>query len=612
MPTKQPAHHPASTQAAQAPAASPAPAAAEVIRINGPAVFASGASSMRMGDQVLVGELELTGEIIRQDGDIATIQVYEDTTGLKPGAKVVSTGAPISVELGPGLLRSIYDGIQRPLDAIFDKSGMYIARGIRVPSLSTTATWAFTPKLKPPAEVAGCDIIGVVPETEFTEHRIMVPPHLKGTLTAIAPAGEYTIADTIATLRTASGDVPLRLAHSWPVRTPRPTASRLEVNVPLFTGQRTIDFFFTIARGGAAAIPGGFGTGKTVTQHQLAKWCDASIIVYIGCGERGNEMTQVLQEFPHLKDPRTGKPLMERTVLIANTSNMPVTAREASIYTGITIAEYYRDMGYPVAVMADSTSRWAEALREIGGRLEEMPAEEGYPAYLASRLAEFYERAGRVTIGTGDSAREGSISVVGAVSPQGGDFSEPVTQHTRRFVRAFWALDKALASARHFPSINWNDSYSEYIEDVSDWWRQAASAFDYAAMRSRAMNILQEENKLQQVVKLVGPDALPDKQRLVLATAQLLKEGFLQQNAFHDNDMYCTPEKQLRMMDVILHFHDAASAIIETGVPCVRIIGLPLLADIIRLKTEIPSTEAERISLMKEQIDHVLNDVKSA
>ncbi len=583
---------------------------AEVIRINGPAVFARGTSAMRMGDQVLVGDEQLTGEIIRQDGDVATIQVYEDTTGLMPGAIVTSMGEPLSVELGPGLLTSIFDGIQRPLNSIFDISGMYIARGIRVPSLSRTKTWHFTPRVAPPAEVEGTAIIGIVNETEFIEHRIMVPPNMKGTLVQIVAEGDYTVEQPVATLRTAKGDVPLRLAHSWPIRVPRPVAGRLEANVPLFTGQRVIDFFFTIARGGAAAIPGGFGTGKTVTQHQLAKWCDASVIVYIGCGERGNEMTQVLQEFPNLTDPKTGHPLMHRTVLIANTSNMPVTAREASIYTGITIAEYYRDMGHHVAIMADSTSRWAEALREIGGRLEEMPAEEGYPAYLASRLAEFYERAGRVTIGTGKNAREGSVSVVGAVSPQGGDFSEPVTQHTRRFVRAFWALDKALASARHFPSINWTDSYSEYVGDVSGWWHATVTEFDYPAMRVWAMGLLQEENRLQQVVKLVGPDALPDKQRLVLATARLLKEGFLQQNAFHENDMYCTPEKQLRMMDLILHFHNVATEVVGKGVPCARILELPLLADIVRVKTDVSCKDAATISKMKETITTTLNSLK--
>jgi len=566
---------------------------------------------MRMGDQVLVGDDNLTGEIIRQDGAVSTLQVYEDTTGLKPGASVVSTGAPLSVELGPGLLSSIYDGIQRPLERIFEQSGMYIGRGIRVDNLRRDVRWRFIPRLAAGAEVQGGDIIGVVNETEFIEHRIMVPPRLAGTLVSIEPENDYTVDDTIAVLRTAEGaEEPLRLSHRWPVRVARPVAGRLEPNVPLFTGQRVIDFLFTIARGGAAAIPGGFGTGKTVTQHQLAKWSDASVIVYIGCGERGNEMTQVLQEFPELKDPKTGRPLMQRTVLIANTSNMPVTAREASIYTGITIAEYYRDMGYHVAIMADSTSRWAEALREIGGRLEEMPAEEGYPAYLASRLAEFYERAGRVTVGRGAQAREGSVSVVGAVSPQGGDFSEPVTQHTRRFVRAFWALDKALASARHFPSINWNDSYSEYVEDVMAWWQQSVPGFDYGAMRAQAMELLQEENKLQQVVKLVGADALPDRQRLVLTTVRIIKEAFLQQNAFHENDAYCTPEKQLRMMEVILHFHKEAGAVLDKGIPCARILDLDIIPTIIRMKTDFSCPDAERISKLKDEISYVLQNIK--
>ncbi|MCX7002008.1 MAG: V-type ATP synthase subunit A [bacterium] len=583
---------------------------AKVTRINGPAVFASGTSAMRIGDQVLVGDHNLMGEIIRQDGDIATIQVYEDTTGLQPGAPVVGTGRQLSVELGPGLLRSIYDGIQRPLDKIYAISKTFIARGIVVPSLDRTTRWHFVPTRKVGSAVGPSSILGTVKETELIEHRILVPPDVAGTLSALVAEGEYTVDEVIGAVTTATGETPLRMFHAWPVRKPRPVFDRLEPNIPLFTGQRVIDFFFPIARGGAAAIPGGFGTGKTVTQHQLAKWSDASVIIYIGCGERGNEMTQVLQEFPELKDPRTGRPLMDRTVLIANTSNMPVTAREASIYTGITIAEYYRDMGYHVAVMADSTSRWAEALREIGGRLEEMPAEEGYPAYLASRLAEFYERAGRARIGNADDRREGSVSVVGAVSPQGGDFSEPVTQHTRRFVRCFWALDKALAAARHFPSINWNDSYSEYINDVTPWWQTVSKEFDYRTLRERAMALLQEENKLQQIVKLVGPDALPDRQRLVLVTARLLKDGFLQQNAFNANDVYCTPEKQLRMMDVILYFHDRAGKMIEEGVPCVRMTDLEVLSHIIRMKTDISSADAANISKLKDEIDYALKGLK--
>ncbi|MCX7847377.1 MAG: V-type ATP synthase subunit A [bacterium] len=583
-----------------------------VIRINGPAVFARGTSAMRMGDQVLVGEEGLTGEIIRQEGDVATIQVYEDTTGLRPGAPVVSTGEPLSVELGPGLLTSIYDGIQRPLGAIYARSGIYIGRGMRVSRLPRERRWRFVPVKAVGEVVAGGAILGLVEETGLIEHRVMVPPRMRGELVWVAGEGEYTVDEPIARVRGDSGvEEVVRLAQRWPVRVARPVVERLEAEVPLFTGQRVIDFFFTIARGGAAAIPGGFGTGKTVTQHQLAKWSDANVIVYIGCGERGNEMTQVLQDFPELKDPKSGRPLMERTVLIANTSNMPVTAREASIYTGITIAEYYRDMGYHVAVMADSTSRWAEALREISGRLEEMPAEEGYPAYLASRLAEFYERAGRVIVGSDGEAREGSVTVVGAVSPQGGDFSEPVTQHTRRYVRAFWALDKALASARHFPSINWSDSYSEYVQEVMGWWRDSVPGFDYVAMRREAMALLQEESKLQQVVKLVGADALPDRQRLILTTARLIKEGFLQQNAFHENDAYCTPEKQLRMMDVILHFHREASAAVEKGVPCARIMELEIIPAMIRMKTDYSCAEAERISKLKEEVTYVLRGLKT-
>jgi len=581
----------------------------KVIRINGPAVYADETGAMNMGDQVLIGELELTGEIIRQDGDISTIQVYEDTTGVKPGEIVVGTNEPLSVELGPGLLSSIYDGIQRPLDKIHEISGSFIGRGISVPKISKEKIWHFVPVAKKGDVISGNDILGTVQETELLNHKILVPPKVSGTITEMIDEGDYTVEEIIAKVSNDKGEQELKMYHKWAVRIPRPVVQRLEPNIPLFTGQRVIDFFFTIARGGTAAIPGGFGTGKTVTQHQLAKYSDANLIVYIGCGERGNEMTQVLQEFPELKDPKTGLPLMDRTVLIANTSNMPVTAREASIYTGITIAEYYRDMGLHIAIMADSTSRWAEALREISGRLEEMPAEEGYPAYLASRLAEFYERAGRAVVGGKVEKREGSVSVIGAVSPQGGDFSEPVTQHTKRFVRAFWALDKSLAGARHFPSINWNNSYSEYVSDVAEWWEKEGGDFNYQEMRERAMTILQEENRLEQVVKLVGPDALPDRQRLVLTTAKLIKEGFLQQNAFHDNDVYCTPEKQLRMMDVILHFHDEAGKIIAKGVPCVQLLSLDIIPHIIRMKTDIPCDKAADISKLKDEIDYVLGDL---
>ena len=574
-----------------------------VYRVNGPAVTAANTSELSMGEQVLVGDLNLPGEIIRQEGDMSTIQMYEDTTDIKPGDVVKGLGSALSVELGPGLLGSFYDGIQRPLDRIYEKTGTFISRGVSVPKLNEEKKWHFVPKVKVGDELKGCDIIGEVEESRLIIHKIMVPPDKQGKLVSLAPEGEYTIKDEIGRLE--DGTI-LRLAQKWPVRHPRPAKGRLEPNVPLFTGQRVIDFFFTIARGGAAAIPGGFGTGKTVTQHQLAKWCDANVIVYIGCGERGNEMTQVLQEFPELKDPKSGYPLIERTVLIANTSNMPVTAREASIYTGITIAEYYRDMGYHVAIMADSTSRWAEALREISGRLEEMPAEEGFPAYLGSRLAEFYERAGRVTQGEGEKMREGSISVIGAVSPQGGDFSEPVTQNTRRYIRAFWALDKALASARHFPSINWNDSYSEYVAEVLAWWKKEVPELDYASMREEAMRILQEENKLQQVVKLVGPDALPDRQRVLLETADIIKQAFLQQNAFHSNDVYCSPRKQLRMMDVILDFYDEALKAVGAGVPFTKIAASDIITKMIRMKTDFGNEEAEKLMDLKQEIKREL------
>ena len=574
-----------------------------VYRVNGPAVTAADTAELSMGEQVLVGELNLPGEIIRQEGDMSTIQMYEDTTDIKPGDVVKGLGSALSVELGPGLLGSFYDGIQRPLDRIYEKTGTFISRGVSVPKLNEEKKWHFVPKVKVGDELKGCDIIGEVEESRLIIHKIMVPPDKQGKLASLAPEGEYTIKDEIGRLE--DGTI-LRLVQKWPVRHPRPAKGRLEPNVPLFTGQRVIDFFFTIARGGAAAIPGGFGTGKTVTQHQLAKWCDANVIVYIGCGERGNEMTQVLQEFPELKDPKSGYPLIERTVLIANTSNMPVTAREASIYTGITIAEYYRDMGYHVAIMADSTSRWAEALREISGRLEEMPAEEGFPAYLGSRLAEFYERAGRVTQGEGEKEREGSISVIGAVSPQGGDFSEPVTQNTRRYIRAFWALDKALASARHFPSINWNDSYSEYVAEVLAWWKKEVPELDYASMREEAMRILQEENKLQQVVKLVGPDALPDRQRVLLETADIIKQAFLQQNAFHSNDVYCSPRKQLRMMDVILDFYDEALKAVGAGVPFTKIAASDIITKMIRMKTDFGNEEAEKLMDLKQEIKREL------
>jgi V/A-type H+-transporting ATPase subunit A len=581
---------------------------ATVTWINGPVVRARGSRHVSMLELVEVGEERLVGEVIGLNGDIITAQVYEETSGMRPGAPMFGTGLPLSVELGPGLLKSIFDGVQRPLPLIEMQSGSFIGRGMRLDPLYRKDRWKYTPKVKVGDEVKGGSILGVVMETDTFEHRIMVPPDLSGTVTLVAAAGEYTIEDPIVRIRLASGEErELTMLQRWPVRRPRPYKSRLGVNTPLITGQRVLDTFFPVAKGGAAGIPGPFGSGKTVTQHSIAKWADAQVIVYIGCGERGNEMTEVLQEFPHLTDPRSGRPLMERTVLIANTSNMPVAAREASIYTGITIAEYYRDMGYHVALMADSTSRWAEALREVSGRLEEMPAEEGYPAYLAGRLAEFYERAGFVETHNGNS---GSVTIVGAVSPPGGDFSEPVTQHTKRYIRCFWALDKSLASARHFPSINWLDSYSEYLEDVAGWWQEQVGR-DWLAMRNRAMEILSEEARLSQIVKLVGPDALPDEERLILETARLLREGFLQQNAMDKVDAFSTLQKQVRMMELILHFHDRALRIVKHGAPISLIHNLPCVDTLIRMKTAVPNEELEKMDVIQKQIDEQMSQLDS-
>jgi V/A-type H+-transporting ATPase subunit A len=560
-----------------------------------------------MLDLVEVGEEHLVGEVIGLAGDIITIQVYEETSGMRPGAPVFTTGLPLSVELGPGLLRSIFDGVQRPLPVIEMRQGAFIRRGMHLTPLYRKDKWAFTPQVQKGQEVTGGQILGTVPETAVLEHRVMVPPNVQGKLTWVAAEGQYTIDEPIAKVRTEAGERELAMLQHWPVRRARPYRTRQGNNEPLITGQRVLDTFFPLAKGGTAAIPGAFGSGKTVTQHSIAKWADAQVIVYIGCGERGNEMTEVLQEFPHLIDPRTNRPLMERTVLIANTSNMPVAAREASIYTGITIAEYYRDMGYHVALMADSTSRWAEALREISGRLEELPAEEGYPAYLADRLAEFYERAGAVETLNG---RSGSVSVIGAVSPPGGDFSEPVTQHTKRFIRCFWALDKALASARHYPSINWLDSYSEYMEGVADWWQQQVGQ-DWYAMRTRAMEILSEESRLSQIVKLVGPDTLPDEQRLVLETARLLREGFLQQSSFDPVDSYSTVQKQIRMLNTILYFHERAQRIIKLGAPVSVIHELPIINTLIRMKTTIPNDDLAKIDDIHKEIDEQIKKLEA-
>ena len=570
-----------------------------VIWISGPVIRAKGSRHVGMLELVEVGDEHLVGEVIGLDDDVLTIQVYEETSGMRPGAPVYGTGLPLSVELGPGLLRSIFDGIQRPLPIIQMHTGSFISRGIQLTPLSRTDRWTFTPCVKKGDRVTGGTIIGTVPETEAIAHQIMIPPNLSGTITWVAEEMSYTIEEAVARVETDNGEKEVTMMQRWPVRQLRPYKSRYVGEAPLITGQRVLDTFFPLSKGGAAAIPGGFGSGKTVTQQSIAKWADAQVIVYIGCGERGNEMTEVLQEFPHLVDPRSGHPLMERTVLIANTSNMPVAAREASIYTGITIAEYYRDMGYHVALMADSTSRWAEALREVSGRLEEMPAEEGYPAYLAGRLAEFYERAGHVlTL----NERYGSVSVIGAVSPPGGDFSEPVTQHTKRFIRCFWALDKSLASARHFPSINWLDSYSEYLEDVANWWKEQVG-MDWHSMRGTAMNLLTEENRLSQIVKLVGPDALPDEQQLILETARLLREGFLQQNAMDDIDSFSTVQKQIMMLHLILYFHQHALPIVRRGAPISVIHGLPVVNTLIRMKSEVSNDNLSKLDDIQRDID---------
>jgi V/A-type H+-transporting ATPase subunit A len=575
--------------------------------VNGPVVRAQGSRQISMLELVEVGEHHLVGEVIGLEDDIITIQVYEETAGMRPGAPVYGTGLPLSVELGPGLLRGIFDGVQRPLPDMEQRSGAFIERGMNLAPLDHKDRWHFIPRLEADGAVSGGAVLGTVPETKAVEHRVMVPPDLQGKLIWVAPEGDYTIEEPVARLETAHGEQAITMVQRWPVRQPRPYQSRRTHSEPLITGQRVLDTFFPLAKGGAAVIPGGFGAGKTMMQQSIAKWSDAQVVIYIGCGERGNEMTEVLQEFPELIDPRSHRPLMERTVLIANTSNMPVAAREASIYTGITIAEYYRDMGYHVALMADSTSRWAEALREISGRLEEMPAEEGYPAYLAARLAEFYERAGLVETLNGQT---GSVSVIGAVSPPGGDFSEPVTQHTKRFIRCFWALDKALASARHFPAVNWLESYSEYSNDVADWWRDQVGE-DWYAMRAQAMDILNEENRLMQIVKLVGPDALPSEERLTLETARLLREGFLQQDALDDVDAYSTIQKQIRLLDLILHFHQRAQRIIKAGALIDVIHDLPVVNTLIRLKTLVTNDDLSRLDKVHHEIDTQMDQLET-
>lgn len=570
-----------------------------ITKVSGPLVVANGLADANVSDVVRVGEQRLIGEILNMTGDSASIQVYEETSGLGPGAKVETTGMPLSVELGPGMLENIYDGIQRPLPEIRDLTGSNITRGVEVPALNRERVWHFDPVVQPGTAVTGGDVIGTVQETTAILHKIMVPPQMKGTIKSIT-GGDFTVDQTVAVLTDANGvDHELNMIQRWPVRIARPYAQKFAPNKPMNSGQRIIDTLFPIAKGGTAAVPGPFGSGKTVVQHQLAKWSDVDVVVYIGCGERGNEMTDVLMEFPELTDPRNGEPLMKRTVLIANTSDMPVAAREASIYTGITIAEYFRDMGYDVAVLADSTSRWAEALREISGRLEEMPADEGYPAYLPSRLAEFYERAGYVKTLNG---AEGSVSVIGAVSPQGNDFSEPVTQNTKRFTRCFWALDKSLAYARHYPAINWNDSYSEYLGDLGGWYYDNVG-HDFMSCRERIANLLLQENNLMQIVKLIGSDVLPDDQKLTIEIARVIRVGFLQQNAFHAVDTYVPLEKQLKMMETILYLYDKCAALVAKQVPVSRLLATGLFDELVQMKYTVPNDDFTKLDELQKAID---------
>jgi len=570
-----------------------------IVKVAGPLVVAEGMQGSRMYDVVRVSEQRLIGEIIELEGDQASIQVYEETGGIGPGEPVYPTGAPLSVELGPGLVEAIYDGIQRPLDVIREQVGDYITRGIDVPALDRAKKWHFVPTVKDGDEVDVGDIIGTVDETILVVHKVMVPPGMKGKISGLKE-GDYTIEETIAKIDMESGSKNLTLVQKWPVRVGRPYKRKLAPIEPLSTGQRVIDALFPVGKGGTACVPGPFGSGKTVIQHQLAKWADTEIIVYVGCGERGNEMTDVLLEFPELKDPRSGEPLMKRTVLIANTSNMPVAAREASVYTGITIAEYFRDMGYSVALMADSTSRWAEAMREISGRLEEMPGEEGYPAYLGARIAAFYERAGRVAC-LGNPEREGALSAVGAVSPPGGDLSDPVVQATLRVVKVFWSLEAHLAYSRHFPAISWLNSYSLYYQNIDGWLKENVSP-DWVEMRSEAMRILQEEGDLAEIVRLVGVEALSAGDRLTLEVARSLREDFLHQNAFHEVDTYTSLEKQFEMLKMCLYFGEAAREAVARGVPVAEIETMSVRENIARAKY-IPEDKMDQIKGIKEEID---------
>ena len=578
-----------------------------IFGINGPVVTIKGKTDLKMMEMVYVGKDNLIGEVIKIDDDFTTIQVYEDTVGLHPGETVVSTGEPMCVTLGPGIIGNIYDGIEKPLAEIAKQNGVFLTKGVSTPPIDFDKEWDVTVLVKPGDEVKGGQIIATCPESQIITHKILVPPTVDGKVTSVMPNGKYKVNDTIVTVECNDGHTEkLTLCQKWPIRYARPTAQRLPISKPLVTGQRILDTMFPVAMGGAAAIPGGFGTGKTVTQHQLAKFSNADIIVYVGCGERGNEMTQALKEFSELNDPKSGKPLLERTILIANTSNMPVAAREASIYTGITIAEYYRDMGYSTAIMADSTSRWAEALREISGRLEEMPADEGYPAYLPSRLSEFYERAGYYKTLCGD---EGSITVIGAVSPQGADFSEPVTQNTKRFTRCFWALDKSLAYARHYPAINWNDSYSEYLADLGEWYEENVAP-DFMTLRGRIMNILAEETKLMEIVKLIGSEMLPDDQKLTLEIARVIRVGFLQQNATNPTDTYTPIIKHYLMMKTILHLYECALAAVEKQIPISRILATGMFDKLTKMKYDIPNDKPELFDSYTDEITKVFETLE--
>src|SRR5579872_2915439 len=575
----------------------------KVVWISGPAVKADGMAASKMYETVEVGEAKMVGEVIRLTGDVAFIQVYESTSGLRPGEPVYGTGLPLSVSLGPGMMSSIYDGLQRPLDVIAKKSGAFIGKGVTAPQIPLDKLWDFTARVKVGDEITGGTILGVVPETQLIEHRIMAPPNTpKGKVVDVVRDGKYTVEENIVTIESNGQKIPLKMYHRWPVRIARPTVERFDPEIPLITGQRVIDTYFPIAKGGTGAIPGGFGTGKTVTLHQVATWADAKVVYHVGCGERGNEMTEVLVKFPELKDPKSGRPLMERTILVANTSNMPVAAREASIYTGVTMAEYYRDMGYDTVLVADSTSRWAEALREISGRLEEMPAEEGYPSYLASRLAEFYERAGRVRA-LGSPERNGSVTLIGAVSPTGADFTEPVTTATIRYIRTFWALDTRLAYSRHYPAINWMTSYSGYISTVAKWWSANISK-DWEGLRNESYDVLQREDTLREIVRLLGPEALPDEEKLILEIARMIKIGFLQQNSYDAVDSYCSPQKQFKLIQIMVSFHEEALNALRNGATLAQVRASPIIPRILRAKFEVKETELGKL-------DTILEDIKT-